>query len=827
MRSHCILISALAVALRVAAFTLTPETFIAIPDDDHTGVSAAIEVAAHDLATNVFESTGLRLKVLTAGKIDKLRNAMAIGETFAVQAGLRTDDLKNFDNVIAEKDGVLYLFGHDRPCGKTNGKPLSWRNCVMASAKAVTEFEYNYMGVRYLAPGRVGVAVPRLEKIEVPDGVYKINRPYMEAGNGRFFSMMYCIANNILGHGAYKTFGGHLYPSAFPVKKYFSEHPEYYGLVGDDRSQSQEHNPVICISNPDVKRIIVEYMLKLYDEGADVIELGQNDGAEFCCCEGCRAYGGALADTNGEKFWIFHRSIAEELFKLRPEKTVQIIMYGATRQFPKSFTDFPPNVMIEMMSYEEKDFENWRKYKVPRGFSVYTYMWGEYPQLGLTCKVNCRQLAEIARRFVKNGVKSVYRCGYGELFGTEGPASYVFNQLLATPDRDVDDLVEEYLNAAYGSATRHMRKFHSLLDKRVAAWVQCCNFNGIQGGSWSSDPIDALAYVYTPAVVSSCERYLLAAEGTKGLSDKERKRIELVRKEFDYARSTGEICHLYNAFRVNGSRAAFDSLADKVLARNAMIDAMYDEKGDPRTLVGWNEIVPLGRFGKAMKIHNGRLGGTLQAPFTWDVALMRRNGVIPGGPPKETRVAAVLTSSPWNKMSGMQLDKCDYETRFRCAYDTDNFYLEVDAELPDDQSFRPQGHDGVCFRQECLELFIDPTFEKTKCFHFIWNPVENSCLDEAFGLCSDPLDPRFGQFNVDWNGRWHYRVERKGGRWRSLVTIPYATLGVRRPEVGDKWFFNLGRETYKPGNLQIQLWNPSMEGRGMRDLESLGTIVFE
>ena len=171
--------------------------------------------------------------------------------------------------------------------------------------------------------------------------------------------------------------------------------------------------------------------------------------------------------------------------------------------------------------------------------------------------------------------------------------------------------------------------------------------------------------------------------------------------------------------------------------------------------------------------------------------------------------------------SGIQFGKCDYATKFRCFHDDSNFYVEVDAELPDSLRFVPKGRDGGCRDQECLDLFIDPLFEKTRNYHFAWNPVEGSCLDEAYGLVSDPLDPEADKFRLSWDGKWDYSVSRANGRWHSLATIPFATLGVKRPLPGTKWYLNLGRATFKGNGTQLQLWNPSLSDRGMRDIEAI------
>ena len=811
------------------ALTLTPNMPLVVPDDDRTGVTSAIAAGAKELSKNVFEATGMKLPVVTASK-HAGGAAVYFGETAATAAGLSSEGLRMFDNVIAEKGGSIYLYGVDKP-GCKSAKPLSYTRCVLPTVRATARFMEKYMDVRYVAPGETGCEVRKVEKIAVPDGLVDREKAKMAFDCGRYFPMMYAFANGLFGCGSFRAYGGHIYPSAFPYKELAKDHPEYFGLVGDDRSQSQPHNPVICISPPEVKARLVRHIAADFDAGYDIVELGQNDGGEYCHCEKCLAYGNTKSVS--EKFWIFHRAVAEELNRTHPDKTVMIINYGLTAEPPHTFSEFPPNVMIEMMNSLPSAFEVWKNYTVARGFSVYTYLWGEYQLPGLTAKESFPALIATANRFTEGGVYGIYRCGCGELFGTEGPGYYLFNRLIQDPQAHPNALLQEYYDYSFGTAAGAMRSFFETLDRGIRGVNKIQEgFAARKGemrgaGASPQNAIDIIGYVYTPATCATLEGFLARAETAAGLTDKQKRRLALVRKEFDYAKGLGRIAALYGAFRLNPTKAFFDPLADAIVARNDMIAALYDEKGRMRRLPGWNEVVPFGGFGKGLMLHNGRLGGTLNAPFTWDVKLMREKGVIPGGPAKSTRAARTLAAAPWNDVPGMQLDKLDYTTRFRVAFDDANLYVEVEAQLPDDQTFEAQGHDGVCFRQECLELFVDPTGRKEKSFHYIWNPVANSYLEEAYGLCTDPLDPRFDQFNIDWNGKWTYTTERRDGVWHTVATLPFASLGVAKPEPGEKWYFNLGRETYKPGDLQIGLWNPSLEGRGMRDLESMGVVVFE
>lgn len=613
----------LAAAMSAVAYEVSPGTKIVVPDKDTTGISSALKVAASELRADIEEATGWKLSVVEASKAGDTAGAIMIGEKFAAEAGLVPPDLRFFDNVIAEKGGRLYLFGHDRPC--KNAPRLPWAQCIMASVKAVTDFEYKYMGVKRIQPGRTGMEIPKLAKISVPDGVNRISRPHMENGMGHYFGMMYSIANNLLGYGTYCTYGGHTYNVAFPPEKYRESHPEYYGLVAGERSKRKVNAP-LCITNPEVKRLLVEHILGEFDKGADVVELGQQDSHEFCECGNCQAYGGPGAKTIGEKYWIFHRSIAEELYKLRPEKTVQIIAYMDTDCTPKTFREFPPNVMVELMTFSEDVFREWSGYVVPRGFSVYIYISGDYQGPGMTCKANTRVFARLARRFVKNNVRSIYRCGYPGQFGCEGPATYVFNMLLADPDLDEDALFDEYVDTAYGPAAEHMRKFHRAYEERVAAWSFCFNDNRKWPWQRERSSHNTITAIYTSEMLAQCGASLADAEKTPGLSEKAKRRLQLVRREFDYARLTAETCMLYDAYKIAPSRDLFEEIASRVAERRALVDSFFDESGKVKPIEGWPDYVPLGkRISKQLVLDNGRLFAPLREPFNWDFDKMRKS----------------------------------------------------------------------------------------------------------------------------------------------------------------------------------------------------------
>ena len=463
-----VLIAAIA-ANGATSVSLNRQFSILVPDKETTGVSQSLYVSARALSDAIEESTGLKIPVVRAAYLKAVKGPrIFIGAQFAKDAGLYPKDgMAAMENVVAAKGGDIYLFGNDHPGLEAKPKkPLSWQCCVLPSVKAVCNFMERDMGVAFLAPGKTGRDVPKRERIELADGTFRLERPTQIAGPGRYHEMMYDIANGIYGSGPIKTYGGHTYKYAVPMAKYRKDHPEYFPMLGTERVTQNPMN-ALCISNKDVERLLVEELVRSMDEGADIVQLGQNDGNDICHCPECAAYGGVK--EWGEKLWIFHRGVAEKVYALRPEKTVQIISYGATALPPRTFREFPPNVMIEMMRTSERDFAEWKKYKVPRGFTNYVYLWGTYSYPGHTAKCCVPQMAECARRYLDGGIKAVYRCGYGELFGTEGQAYYVFNKVLQDPKVNEKAVAQEYVERAYGPAAKPMAAFHTLLDCRVRA----------------------------------------------------------------------------------------------------------------------------------------------------------------------------------------------------------------------------------------------------------------------------------------------------------------------------------------------------------------------
>jgi len=685
---------------------------------ENWGLTSGLATMSGVLCDVLGESVGVKAKAVVEGREPKgPGRRFFMGGKFAEAAGLMPADFKGYDWGIAEKDGDIYFFGRDR----TGSNPSREWGCVIPSALAASKFMTQEMGVMFLMPGKIGREVPRLKRLAVPKGFFRRGSVKAEYQTGRHFDYAYCMANGIYGSGATRSYGGHTYLAACPREKYRDTHPEYF-------AKNKEGKPIwsgipgcqaYCISNPDFRRLVYEQMLKSYDAGADICELGQNDGgAGMCCCEKCRNLYGIGVNTNleertvykctgdwCEKLWLFHKEIAEQIMRDRPGKLVQIMCYGDTANPPKSFREFPPNVLIEICKYGEEDMKKWDGYTVPQGFTYYIYNWSWYPILGFTPKRSVAGLVDQVKRFHKYGMKGLYRCGYGEMFGMEGPAYWVFNHLVENPDVDVKATLSQYYKGAFGPAAEPMKRFYEDLEAPLA---EVEKRNSIKASDLvestirrtkKRDPVICLSEIYTPERVARMDASLSRARNTAGLTDKQAKRLALVRTEWKYVRNVGSIAYMYNNFREHPTKDACFKILEALRVRNAMIADLFPD-GKMRKIKSWPELMLFGNPPLEQFKVNGRNSAPIKVPLTWDVEKMQKYRIVPNEvmSPKERtaelRKAGVkpLTGFAMEKkimnLSGVTFEPYPDGTGFRFGQGN-NGYVSVTAKVGEKQGLLP------------------------------------------------------------------------------------------------------------------------------------------
>lgn len=800
--------------------------------------------AAKRMQEGFREAAGAELPIVSEERYDGTHPGIFLAQTdYMHSVGLNTDDYEGFDYLIATRGRNIILSGANRH--SSGWKWQNTHNChTLGTVKAIVEFMRTYMHTEFLMPGVIGTSTPKAAELSIPENLTFKGHVKMKMCAGRNFDIMYDYANSNYGYGVIFSYGGHTYPQAVKKSEYEKTHPEYFALIHGKRDPNLGH---LCISNPEVQELIFQNTLKHLDDGSEICELGQTDGYMACQCPNCANFGGTTDPA--EQLWIFHRQLAERLKKERPGKSYLIIAYGPTWEPPQTFDTFPGNVYIEMCRYTRKCFDNWKRIKGIKGFTTYLYNWGEYPMPGLTPKRSANFCADQARFFNERNVIGIYRCGFGELFGMDSPGYYVYGNMLEHPELKPKELLKRFYESAFQEAAAPMRGFYETLQRQLDAFWLLENQENADdltlglGTGLPQDTRNLITFMYSPDVLDALELKLSGAEKVAH-NPKVKKRLELVRAEFNYAKALARALHIYSVYRLSPNWTTFDMLATAVKERNSLIDSYYNEKGEMKPFPGWPEIRFLQNFAKPMLKTNGRLRATIGTPFGWNFDLMRSKKYLPMASKVSMNIKrreftpgfdfeiGCWKDSEWQQLNEIQLGELTEHTRFKAIYDGTALRFAFECEMAAARQVKSLGHDGNVWNQDSLEISLDPYGQRLVSLHFICNPIEDSYYEGAIGLISDPLHPRYGKEDSSWNCKWDYVNERKGDTWRCIVSIPFESIGVPVPTPGVRWTMNVARDAFTKPNMkwngELSLWSPNLETMSLSDnLSAFGDITFD
>ena len=834
---------------------------IVVPDQSATeGITAGLTQTAR-LLQAAFKANGAEVAIVSEAKRDAAKPGIFLGDTaFARSKGVELAKLRGWSYVHQVSGRDVIIAGREQPApgkAKTTRRG-EWER--FGTAKGVTDFLRQYLGVRFLYPDlgpRQSVkdaekldllASPAFEflptpKVVVPADLNVRKTPVFDSWTaypprGSFYD----LANNRLPR-VDDPFGGHTYERAVPPEKYYAAHPEYFALIGGQRMNPAGANAQYCISNPAVQQLFYQDLIGWLDEGYQSVDLGQPDGFRACQCGPCAK----LFDTGGdwsEKLWLLHRQLAERVLAARPGKTVCMMSYILTANPPKSFKEFPANTQIMLTGTNEEDFAPWRGHVVPQGFTGYIYNWCPNLSTRYTPMRTPGFIETQAKRLVANRIQSVYQDGPGTLQGLEGPVYYTMGRMFDdVTNHQAKVLVHEFCHAAFGKAAPPMLQFYDQLYHAIELYARQL---GTRDPAWTytdiygrrrkhlSDPMQFLGFFYTPTLLSSLETQLAQAEKLAH-SDKIKTRLALVRREFDYLRGVARVVHLNHAFQIQPDRASRDRLLDAIDARNAEIATYFDERGRTKSFGNWAFVPfpPTGHDAKHLRLsHDGYQEPYSNTPFNWDTKTMR-NAPLAGAKRLPASAAAgpiTLDSALWPSAKASELvalpgaAPLTRKTTVRAAYDDAHLYMFAESELPA-ALMQP----GLGTNHESLSLYLAPIAGRDVAYRFTVGLRAEAKTDAAAGFVTDAMDPRHGQFDPDWNGDWKYesRLEPGKNRWLALLKIPFKTLGVEAPKPESFWRANVARvHLAAPDRVERSLWSVSPGTKGFEDRNDFGELAF-
>lgn len=303
-------------------------------------------------------------------------------------------------------------------------------------------------------------------------------------------------ANSIpkrLGGGLSYAMFVHTFEPLLPTATYGASHPEYYALVNGKRVTTGGGRTQLCLTNPDVLRIVTDNARSVLRQhpGAQILSLSQNDWWGNCQCANCSRIDAEEGSPSGTLL-RFVNAIAEALEPEFPNVIFDTLAYCYTRPAPR-ITRNRHNVCVRLCSIEccfshpmetcddktrsvrrpdgsisdfKTDLAEWGRICDRMYIWDYTTCFAHYP----TPHPNWRVLQPNLQLFARNNVKGVFEQACGASRGGvdfNELRLYLLSKLLWNPDCDLDRHRREFMAYFYGAAAPMLNAYLDLVCDAV------------------------------------------------------------------------------------------------------------------------------------------------------------------------------------------------------------------------------------------------------------------------------------------------------------------------------------------------------------------------
>lgn len=439
-----------------------------------TEASSSERWAAQELQRWVKEVGGVELPIQTPAKTGNRDPQIVIGWNARVRELTGAEDRGPADG----DESFTY-----RSVGPT---VLIWGGKERGTLYGALSFLERELGVRFYTP-RVTVT-PRKERYaftflhhsEKP-GVRVRNDFYYEA-----FDPVWAARNRVNGAMGYREQPGglecywsvHTFYPLMPPSEFFAVHPEYYSLIDGKRTHERAQ---LCLSNPDVLRIITERILQKIRELPEylIYDVSQNDWDGPCECGPCRAIVEREGSQSGPII-EFVNQVADRVKPVYPDKFIGTLAYSYTRKPPRTVKP-RDNVVVRFCSIEccfAHDFtscpENRTFVEDMNGWAAiapHIYIWDYVVNFShyVMPFPNFRVLKPNIQFFRDHkaiGImeQAAYQSRGGEFAELR---SYLIARLLWNPEAEVEPIIDDFMYGYYGRAGQYVRAYFDLLHGRL------------------------------------------------------------------------------------------------------------------------------------------------------------------------------------------------------------------------------------------------------------------------------------------------------------------------------------------------------------------------
>lgn len=397
------------------------------------------------------------------------------------------------------------------------------------------------LGCGWFGPDELWHVVPNMPTVEVPpldiDLLPGFSLRSVWIGQGKRWYL-----------GGVPLRGGHAHSHILPPKDHFATNPQYYALIGGQRTAEGDWQ--LCTSNADVIRLTIERARAFFDDHPDEVmfSLSNNDCGGFCECEECARTGG----NPGAQMLTFANAVASGVRETHPDKWVLFLAYWYTFAAPPEAMTAEPGVSVMIVgqgchAHPADDAlcptnvnwtQNLRRW-ADTGALMGIYEWyipgykaHGWRRLPWVAGETAARDLELWRAHGVEWVTYESQTGYEENpYPLRWPLFYVAAKRMWDPGLSADEILTDACQKLYGPAAQPMRRYYRELEHAMRN-------TPVHSGIWNLPPGDAL---YTPDICRRLSGMLAeAAEAATVAAPQVRERIAAETAVWELAEQTLE-----------------------------------------------------------------------------------------------------------------------------------------------------------------------------------------------------------------------------------------------------------------------------------------------
>lgn len=274
--------------------------------------------------------------------------------------------------------------------------------------------------------------------------------------------------------GSFHLHTGHIYDAIIRANRdAFAANPEYYALVDGERRHAGRvdgrGNIKFCISNDDLRQLIIDWAVREMENNPqrESISMDPSDGGNWCECDDCAAIG-----SISDQALTLANEVAEAIndLGLGPK---YVGIYGYNQHSPPPSIDVHPHVVVSVATafirggYTiEELVEGWRARGAILGIRDYhdVFAWShDRPRSARGGRIP--YLQRTIPYFHEQGARFMNSENM-DSWGANGLGYWLTPRLLWNVENAerIDELIEDFLDNAFGSAKEPMRSFYHLIN---------------------------------------------------------------------------------------------------------------------------------------------------------------------------------------------------------------------------------------------------------------------------------------------------------------------------------------------------------------------------